>query len=178
MAESMAEEGVSGERVMRAEAALRMEGEGWEGPGGGGAGMRRMLSMRRVVGERRSVRVGLVVEGGRQVRWRVGFGWGLEDSESVDVSAAIYRGRRRVEEYLNRRLNIRLWICPLALNSRTPAAPYFPPAIASSPSRLGPLLRARQTLPLLHPPSRTPHLDSASFPAAQLHPPACSAADP
>lgn len=68
MAESMEEEGVSGERVMRAEAALRMAGEGWEGPGGGGAGIRRMLSMRRVVGERRCVRVALVVEGGSEVR--------------------------------------------------------------------------------------------------------------
>lgn len=71
---------------MRADAALRMEGEGWEGPGGGSAGMRRILSMRRAVGERRCVRMDLVVEGGSEVRWRVGFGWGFEDSESVDVS--------------------------------------------------------------------------------------------
>lgn len=98
MAESMEEEGVSGERVMRAEAALRIDGEGWEGPGGGGAGMRRMLSIRRAVGERRWVRVGLVVEGGSEVRCRVGFGWGLEDSESVGVSSvAVYGGLKGKE---------------------------------------------------------------------------------
>lgn len=91
MAESMEEEGVSEERVARADAALRMAGEGWEGPGGGGAGIKRILSMRRAVGERSCVRVVLVVEGGSEVRWRVGFGWGLEDSESVDVNGAVYR---------------------------------------------------------------------------------------
>lgn len=79
----MSEEGVSGERVISAEAALRIEGEGWEGPGGGGAGMMRIESILRGVVERRVVSVGLVVEGGREVSWRVGLGWGLEVSESV-----------------------------------------------------------------------------------------------
>lgn len=163
---------------MRAEAALRMAGEGWEGPGGGGAGIRRMLSMRRVVGERRCVRVALVVEGGSEVRWRVGFGWGLEDSESVDVNVAVYRGKCRLKGYLNRRLNMRLWICPTVPNCRMPATPYFPPVTVSSPSRRLPLRPARQIPPLPRPPSQTPHPDSASSPVARPRLLACWAADP
>jgi hypothetical protein len=70
----MSEDGVSAERVTRAEAALRTEGDGWDGPGGGGAGMMRMESILRGVEASRLVKTGFVVDGGSDVRCSVGLG--------------------------------------------------------------------------------------------------------
>lgn len=68
---------------MRAEEALRTEGEGWDGPGGGGAGMMRMESSLRGVEESRSVIACFVILGGRELRRIVGLGWGTAVSESA-----------------------------------------------------------------------------------------------
>jgi hypothetical protein len=83
-AASMSETGVSCERVTSADAALRADGEGCDGPGGGGAGMMRIESIFSDVGASRSVIVGLVTFGGSGERRRVGFGCGAA-SESIDI---------------------------------------------------------------------------------------------
>lgn len=67
-AASISEDGVSEERVISAEAALRMEGDGCDGAGGGGAGTMVIESIFRGVDEKSAVRVALVVFGGRVLR--------------------------------------------------------------------------------------------------------------
>lgn len=60
--------------VTSADAALRTDGEGRDGPGGGGAGTMRIESSLRAVDESSSVIVALVMFGGSELRRSVGFG--------------------------------------------------------------------------------------------------------
>jgi hypothetical protein len=70
----MSDAGVSEVRVTSADAALRIDGEGIDGPGGGGAGIIRMESILSEVEERRSVIAVFVMVGGMELRRSVGFG--------------------------------------------------------------------------------------------------------
>jgi hypothetical protein len=53
---------------------LRIDGEGIDGPGGGGAGIIRMESILSAVEERRSVIAVFEIVGGMELRRSVGFG--------------------------------------------------------------------------------------------------------